>query len=474
MSNLNMSNTQNSAIEQFKNHNRLTLGIVLGVITFWLFAQSIVNVGPAVQHSIGITPASFNLAVSLTALFSGCFIVVAGGLADRFGRVRFTYLGFILSIIGCLCLILAQGEVLFTIGRIIQGLSAACIMPSTLALVKTYYQGKDRQRALSFWSIGSWGGSGTCVLAGGAIATYLGWQWIFIISIICALLGMLLLKGTPETKIDDPSSLPKFDYVGLFVFVITLVTLNLVITKGSTFGWTSVMTLSLATICLVFLILFFVIENRKANGAFIDFSLFKNVPYRGATLSNFLLNSVAGTLIVASTYTQQGRGFTPFENGLLTIGYLVSVLCMIRVGEKILQKVGAKKPMLLGPLITGSGIALMTLTFLPDMFYIISVFAGYILLGLGLGFYATPSIDTAIASAPEDKVGVASGIYKMASSLGGAFGVAISASTYAAVIASGQSVATAAAIGLWINVGFCLLCFVSILILVPNNAGKNK
>jgi len=86
MSKLNMLNTHNSAIEQFKSHNRLTLGIVLGVITFWLFAQSIVNVGPAVQHSVGITPASFNLAVSLTALFSGCFIVVAGGLADRFGE----------------------------------------------------------------------------------------------------------------------------------------------------------------------------------------------------------------------------------------------------------------------------------------------------------------------------------------------------------------------------------------------------
>ena len=62
----------------------------------------------------------------------------------------------------------------------------------------------------------------------------------------------------------------------------------------------------------------------------------------------------------------------------------------------------------------------------------------------------------------------------MASSLGGAFGVAISASTYAAINASGQSIAISAALGLWINVGFCLLCFTSILILVPSNAGKHK
>ena len=57
------------------------------------------------------------------------------------------------------------------IGRIIQGVSAACIMPSTIALIKAYFEGADRQRALSFWSIGSWGGSGFASFAGGAIAT---------------------------------------------------------------------------------------------------------------------------------------------------------------------------------------------------------------------------------------------------------------------------------------------------------------
>ena len=53
-------------------------------------------------------------------------------------------------------------------------------MPSTIALMKAYFDGADRQRALSFWSIGSWGGSGFASFAGGAIATSLGWRWIFI------------------------------------------------------------------------------------------------------------------------------------------------------------------------------------------------------------------------------------------------------------------------------------------------------
>lgn len=174
--------------------------------------------------------------------------------------------------------------------------------------------------------------------------------------------------------------------------------------------------------------------------------------------------------LVITKGSSYGWTSTTIQTGLLTIGYLVSVLGMIRVGDKILQKVGAKKPMLLGTFITGIGITLMMFTFLSDTYYVIAVFGGYILFGLGLGFYATPSTDTAISNAPEDRVGIASGIYKMASSLGGAFGVAISASTYAAIIASGQSVDTAATIGLAVNVAFCILSFISIIVLVP--AGK--
>ncbi|WP_434778161.1 MFS transporter [Neisseria sp. Ec49-e6-T10] len=453
----------------YKGSDKLTLGIVLGVLTFWLFAQSLVNVAPAIQSDLGIPMESLNLAISLTALFSGCFIVVAGGLADKLGRVKFTYIGFILSIIGSLLLILANGAVMFSIGRIIQGLSGACIMPATLALMKTYFDGKERQRALSFWSIGSWGGSGVCSLAGGAIATYMGWKWIFIFSIICALLGMLLIKGTPESKVTDENQ-SKFDYSGLVTFVIALVSLNLVITKGASFGWTSAETLGLAALCAVAIITFFAIELKKKSASFIDFSLFKNKPYSGAAFSNFMLNAVAGTLIVANMYVQNGRNFTSFQSGMLSIGYLIAVLAMIRVGEKLLQKVGAKKPMIWGTLITGTGVGLMALTFLPNTAYVAVVLIGYIFFGLGLGFYATPSTDTAISNAPADKVGVASGIYKMASSLGGAFGVAISASVYTALLPSGTSVA--ATVGLLVNVGFCILSFLAIVFMVPKNAGK--
>ena len=156
---------------------------------------------------------------------------------------------------------------------------------------------------------------------------------------------------------------------------------------------------------------------------------------------------------------------------MLSIGYLVVVLAMIRVGEKILQRVGAKLPMVWGVIITTVGVAVMGLTFLPDFAYTVVVFIGFVLFGLGLGVYATPSTDTSVSNAPSNKVGEAAGVYKMASSLGGALGVAISATVYSSVAANGN-VATAASVGIIVNVIFGILSILSIMVMVPNSAGK--
>lgn len=451
---------------QFKGNDKMIIGIVFGVITFWLFAQSMVNIVPAVQQDLGVDLGVINIAISLTSLFSGLFIVVAGGLADRFGRKMVTNVGLVFNIIGSLLLVLAQGPVFLVAGRVLQGLSAACIMPATIALIKAYFDGAERQRALSFWSIGSWGGSGVTSFAGGAIATYMGWKWIFIFSIIFSILGMWLMKDVPESKAKTTGKF-KFDFGGLAIFIVTMLAINILITQGEKLGWTSLAAIGLAVIAVLG-ILTFVKYEAKRHHALIDFKLFQNKPYTDATVSNFMLNAVAGTMIVANTYVQVGRGFTSFQSGMLSIGYLVTVLSMIRVGEKLMQRVGAKKPMVWGTMLTLIGVAIMGFTFLPGVLYTVIVFLGFVLFGLGLGMYATPSTDTAVSGAPDDKVGEASGIYKMASSLGNAFGIAISATVYS-TIASYTSVHTAATMGIITNVLFAAISLISIIVLVPRD-----
>ena len=120
---------------------------------------------------------------------------------------------------------------------------------------------------------------------------------------------------------------------------------------------------------------------------------------------------------------------------MLTLGYAIAIVAFIRVGEKLLQKFGARKPMIWGSLIVGLSIVMLMPTNLLIGQYTVLAVAAYTLFGLGLAFYATPSTDAALSNLPDDQAGSGSGLYKMASSLGASFGVAISAAIFTALSA---------------------------------------
>src|SRR5689334_10686521 len=247
------STTTAATADTHRGANKLILGIVLAVITFWLFAQTTLNVAPTMREELGISESLNNIAVSITALFSGIFIVVAGGLADRVGRLKITYVGLGLSILGSLLIAVSPtGTVAFLMtGRVIQGLSAACIMPATLALIKDYFDGKERQRAVSFWSIGSWGGSGLSALFGGLVASSLGWRWIFWMSIVVAVISFLLLRGAPESK-GVATQKTRFDWYGFTTFIVAMVAVNIVIGQGTALGWLNPIVMTLVLYLIFF------------------------------------------------------------------------------------------------------------------------------------------------------------------------------------------------------------------------------
>jgi DHA2 family multidrug resistance protein-like MFS transporter len=471
------SSDKATTLPKYKGDDRLVAGIVLAVITFWLFAQTTLNVLPSMRADLRINDGLSDIAVSITALFSGVFIVVAGGLADRFGRVKMTYAGLAMSITGSLLIAASpRGTAIFLIsGRIIQGLSAACIMPATLALMKTYYHGSERQRALSFWSIGSWGGGGLCALLGGLVDATMGWRAIFWMSIAVALASWLLIRGTPESRADLHDSDQPFDWTGLIALSIAMISFNVVVNQGSTLGWSDPVVLALMGAFGLALSVF-VWTARHCSHPFVDFRLFANAAYLGATLSNLLLNGVAGSLLVVSSLVQQVHGLSSLQSGLMTAGYLVAILTTIRIGEKLQQRWGGpRRPMLAGCAVTGSGILLTTLTYLSATGYIVAASIGFTLVGIGLGFYATPSTDAALAHVSDARAGEASGIYKMASSLGTAFGVAVSAAIFTALkttdtladipfLTSGgpNRIRLAAALALWFNVALVLFATLAV------------
>lgn len=484
-----------------RGNDKLLLGIVLAVITFWLFAGSAGTVAPAILDDVNSTTerldaAAMNLAVSITALFSGLFIVLLGGLADRFGRVKVTQIGIVLGIIGSLLLIFANGALalpLLLSGRAVQGLSAACIMPASMALVKTYWDGPARQRAVSMWSIGSWGGSGLSAIFGGTMVKYTGWRGIFIASIVVSVIALALIIGTPENKVEQKGPRKSFDILGLLLFVVGTLGLMVVLLFGSKLGWASPTALLLAAVAVAAYAAFVVVEKRQSN-PFVDFSLFKNTTFTGATISNFLLNGTIGMLIVSQQLIQlaghksDGELYTAWDAGLLTLGYGIFIIGFIRVGEKLLQRYGPRKPMIWGSMIVIVACLMLMATNVLIGRYVILCIVAYSLFGIGLAFYATPSTDAALSNLPADQAGSGAGIYKMASSLGSAIGAAVSLAVFAGLAGAKSTIVgsvvqmegrtdniglrQAGMMGVGVSLVFLLLAIISITMTVPRGGGS--
>jgi DHA2 family multidrug resistance protein-like MFS transporter len=270
--------------------------------------------------------------------------------------------------------------------------------------------------------------------------------------------------------------------------MLAMIALQILVSKGAQLGFTSVAGIVLIAAIFLFSIMFFYIEKGK-KGAFIDLKLFNNMIFTGATISNFLLNGTAGMLIVSLILLQVGGNLSAQEAGILTLGYAIAIVLFIRVGEKLLQRFGARKPMLWGSLIVGLAIILLMFTNVMTGTYKILAIIAYTLFGLGLAFYATPSTDAALSNLPEDQTGAGSGIYKMASSLGAALGVATSAGVFAAFNVGkhvqwlegvltfvGREdnvvVREAATIALSVNLLMIIMAVLSIVITIPKSSGK--
>lgn len=192
-----MSATAVGGPTPYQGNDKLLFGIIMGVIAFWLFAQTTLNVAPDMQKDLGLDASMMNIAVAITALFSGIFIVVIGGLADRVGRLKVVKIGFFLNMLGSLLIGLAPTGDLATAflltGRALQGLSAACIVPAQPGA------GED----LLGWSGASAGGEPVVHRLLGRFRRLLAVRWLHGAELRMALHLLLLDRRLRDRPADD-------------------------------------------------------------------------------------------------------------------------------------------------------------------------------------------------------------------------------------------------------------------------------
>ncbi|HDA6924462.1 TPA: MFS transporter [Staphylococcus aureus] len=418
-----MNNTQSSP------RSNIIIAIMLSALTYWLFAQSFINIGPLVGQTYQTSPAVLNLSISLTSFATGIFMVAAGDIADKIGQLRMTYMGLIISMFASLLLIISDITALLIIGRILQGLSAAILLPSTVGVLNNQFKGEHLRRAISYLMISTVGGIGLAGVIGGLIATNFGWQTNFIISIGIAFIAILLLKGTPE-KVSQHSHRHPFDYKGMSIFAVMIGSFTLLLTQGFEQGWFSTFSFICLSIFIITTLIFIIIIERRHEVPFIDFSVLRNRPFIGAFLNNFVLNSGLGVTVVFFIYAQTHLGLSAAQSGLVTLPYAIVAVAMIRLGEKATLRFGGKLMLIIGPLFPVIGITIISMTSLQPSQYIIAVVIGFVICAIGNGLVATPGLTIAIFSMPNEKVGLATGLYKMSGTLGGAFGIALSTTVF--------------------------------------------
>ncbi|HCY2993337.1 TPA: MFS transporter [Staphylococcus aureus] len=417
-----MNNTQSSP------RSNIIIAIMLSALTYWLFAQSFINIGPLVGQTYQTSPAVLNLSISLTSFATGIFMVAAGDIADKIGQLRMTYMGLIISMFASLLLIISDITALLIIGRILQGLSAAILLPSTVGVLNNQFKGDHLRRAISYLMISTVGGIGLAGVIGGLIASNFGWQTNFIISIVIAFIAILLLKGTPE-KVSQHSHRHPFDYKGMSIFAVMIGSFTLLLTQGFEQGWFSTFSIICLSIFSITTLIFIIIEHRH-EVPFIDFSVLRNRPFIGAFLNNFVLNSGLGVTVVFFIYAQTHLGLSAAQSGLVTLPYAIVAVAMIRLGEKATLRFGGKLMLIIGPLFPVIGITIISMTQLSASQYVIAVIIGFVICAIGNGLVATPGLTIAIFSMPNEKVGLATGLYKMSGTLGGAFGIALSTTVF--------------------------------------------
>lgn len=450
--------------KKYMGDNRLLAGICLAVSTYWVFTTATGATLPAIAKTLQTTESALTTPVSLAGLLSGSLIVVSGRMADQYGRKRLASIGLLVNVIACLCLISFSSIWWFSAGRLLQGISAALIMPSTLSMIQVFYQDRAKERAISFWSIASWGGSGISNLFAGAVTTYLSWQAYFVLSILLSVVAYLLIRPAPESSAKQ--KVAHLDLVGVFLLISDLICLNVLITHLADLKALHPLALGGLGYVIVSTVLLLKKEKRMGGDAILDLTLFKSKLFSISTISNFFLNFTAGCSFIYMLFLQNGFHLSPIKASLFTVGYLITVVIFVRMGERIMIDLkSARIPMIGGTFFAFIGIFTVSLTGLSQNTYLTVSFIGLAIMGVGLGLYATPSTSSALEELDVNKSATGSGIYKMASSLGGSFGVAVGGSIYALNTSIGY--AKAAEYALFVMAISALLAMIIVFIFLP-------
>ena len=385
---------------------------------------TVVNVAlPVLQAQFNATVMDVQWIVEAYALLLAALILVGGSMGDKLGRRRIYAIGIILFAISSIFCGLARNVEQLIAARAIQGIGAALLIPGSLAIIGSYFSDEDRGKAIGTWSSFSAITAALGPVFGGWLIENFSWRWIFYINVpIAVIILAVLYSRVPESR--DEESTGSLDLTGALLVTLGLAGLIFGLIESPVFGLRHWMVYGPIILGAAFLVLFVIVESYKES-PMLPLKLFSSSTFSGANLITlFLYAALGGVLFFLPFNFIQIQGYTATKAGAAFLPLILIIFLMSRPMGQIVDRYGARVPLVIGPIIAAMGYILLSLPGI-GVNYWTGFFPGIVVLGVGIALCVAPLTTAVMGSVGTRYSGTASGVNNAVSRVASLLSIAL-------------------------------------------------
>jgi EmrB/QacA subfamily drug resistance transporter len=392
---------------------------------------------PRMQEDLGFKPAGLTWVLNAFGLAFGGLLLLGGRLGDMMGQVRAFRAGLLVFVLASLLGGLATSPGVLVAARVLQGIGAALAAPSVLALVMGMARSEaERTRGMALFIAVSSVGASVGLILGGVLTEFLSWRWSLLINVpigavVVLAIGRLVAETHPKQA--------RLDLVGALTATLGSVALVYGFISAAEHGWAIPGTI-LSFIAAALLFAVFVLTERAHKEPLLDLGLLRDRSRVGGLAVMALIVGVHfSVLFMLVQYLQRVLGYPPLVAGLAYLPLTATVFAISQVVPGLIQRFGARALLGAGSLLVAAsllGFALLG----DDSRYFPAVLIPLLFHAAGIALVFTPGTVAIMHGVPDEHAGAASGLLQMDQQIGGALGIAVSASVYALAVQPGHYV----------------------------------